>query len=132
MKNSKLKIKGFTLVELLVVIAVLGVLAAVLLVTINPLEQINKGKDAGAIDRAKQIIGAAERYYVSTQIATTPACSALETAGELISGGCTLTGYPFTIAGTLGTYTVAFTPLSTTYKTKCVAGSTCIVPSEVQ
>lgn len=39
--------KGFTLVELLVVIAVLGVLAAGVLVAINPLEQLARGRDTG-------------------------------------------------------------------------------------
>lgn len=39
--------KGFTLVELLVVIAVLGVLAAGVLVAINPVEQLARGRDTG-------------------------------------------------------------------------------------
>jgi prepilin-type N-terminal cleavage/methylation domain-containing protein len=38
--------KGFTLVELLVVIAVLGVLAAGVLVAINPVEQLSRGRDS--------------------------------------------------------------------------------------
>ena len=37
---------GFTLVELLVVIAVLGVLAAGVLVAINPVEQLSRGRDS--------------------------------------------------------------------------------------
>jgi len=45
--NSKLSIfKGFTLVEILIVIAVVGVLAVGVLVAINPLEQIARGRDA--------------------------------------------------------------------------------------
>jgi len=123
--------KGFTLIEMLIVIAIIGVLAAVLFIAIDPLEQINKAKDSGAISRAKDIVGASERWYVSTQGTTTPACAALVTADELKAGSCTLTGYTFAIAGTLGTYTVAFTPLSTTYDVKCGTGTTCIVPTEL-
>ena len=36
---------GFTMIELLVVIAVIGVLAVAVLSSINPIEQINKGRD---------------------------------------------------------------------------------------
>ncbi|HLD01481.1 MAG TPA: prepilin-type N-terminal cleavage/methylation domain-containing protein, partial [Patescibacteria group bacterium] len=39
--------KGFTLIELLIVIAVLGVLATIVLVAIDPLEQLSRGTDAG-------------------------------------------------------------------------------------
>lgn len=124
--------KGFTLIELLIVIAVLGILAAVILVAINPLEQFNKAKDAGAINRAKQVIGAAERYYVSR--AVDPAnCAGLETAQELKADTCAaLPAVTLTLPGVAGSYTATFTPLSQTYLTKCVVGSPCIVPNEVQ
>lgn len=54
--------KGFTLVELLVVIAVLGVLAASVLIAINPLEQLARARDAGRKQSLKQIADALERY----------------------------------------------------------------------
>jgi len=53
---------GFTMIELLVVIAILGVLAVVVLGAINPLEQINRGRDTSSKADAEAIISAVERY----------------------------------------------------------------------
>ncbi|MBU1085313.1 type II secretion system GspH family protein, partial [Patescibacteria group bacterium] len=57
--------KGFTLIELLVVISLIGVLAVAVLSAINPIEQLNKGRDAGRRADAAQIIKAIDRYYAS-------------------------------------------------------------------
>ena len=54
---------GFTMIELLVVIAVIGVLAVAVLSSINPIEQINKGRDTGHRSDAAQLINAIDRYY---------------------------------------------------------------------
>ena len=62
MKISKLR-KGFTMIELLIVIAVLGILAVAVLSAINPIEQINRGKDTGSRSDAEQLISAVDRYY---------------------------------------------------------------------
>lgn len=56
---------GFTMIELLVVIAVIGILAVALLATLNPLEQIRKGRDTGTRADASQLISALERYNAS-------------------------------------------------------------------
>lgn len=55
--------KGFTMIELLVVIAVIGVLAVAVLSSINPIEQINKGRDTRTRSDAAQLINAVDRYY---------------------------------------------------------------------
>lgn len=55
---------GFTLIELLVVIAVIGVLATVIVVVINPTEQLNRAKDAGRKSDLRQIADAIEKYNV--------------------------------------------------------------------
>lgn len=56
---------GFTLVELLIVIALLGVLAAAVLAAINPLEQANRARDTRMRSDASQMLAAHDRYFVS-------------------------------------------------------------------
>ena len=64
MKPSKLTNRsGFTLVELLVVIAVLGVLAAGVLVAIDPLEQLSRGRDSGKMTAVTDLGRAVAKYY---------------------------------------------------------------------
>lgn len=58
--------KGFTLIELLIVIAILGILAIVVLSALNPIEQINKSRDAGNVSDAEQLLGATDRYFAAT------------------------------------------------------------------
>lgn len=59
------KIKGFTMIELLIVIAVLGILAVAVLSAINPLEQMRKARDSGRKSDAAELLNALERYYTS-------------------------------------------------------------------
>lgn len=60
-----IKQAGFTMIELLIVIAVLGVLAVAVLAAINPIEQINRGRDTGSRSDAEQLLSAIDRYYVA-------------------------------------------------------------------
>ena len=55
--------KGFTLVELLIVIALLGALAVGLLAALDPFEQLKKGTDTGTRNTVSEIQGAIIRYY---------------------------------------------------------------------
>ncbi len=66
MRSRFKQLAGFTMIELLVVIAVIGILAVATLSAINPIEQINKGRDTRTRSDAAEILGAIERYY-STQ-----------------------------------------------------------------
>ncbi|MFC1653230.1 type II secretion system protein [Patescibacteria group bacterium] len=59
---------GFTMIELLVVIAVIGVLAVAVLSSINPVEQINKGRDTRVRSNAAQLLNAIDRYYAIHEI----------------------------------------------------------------
>lgn len=57
--------KGFTLVELLIVIALLGILATAVLAAINPLEQANRARDTRMRSDASQLLAATDRYFVA-------------------------------------------------------------------
>lgn len=55
--------KGFTLIELLIVIALLGALAVGLLATIDPFEQLKKGRDTSTRNTVSEFYNANLRYY---------------------------------------------------------------------
>jgi prepilin-type N-terminal cleavage/methylation domain-containing protein len=59
--------KGFTLVELLIVITIIAILSVAVLSTINPIEQANKAGDSRNKNDAAEILSAVERYYASKQ-----------------------------------------------------------------
>lgn len=65
MKNKNFLKQGFTLVELLIVIALIAILSVAVLATINPIEQSNKARDAKFKNDAAEVLGAFERYYAS-------------------------------------------------------------------
>jgi len=54
---------GFTLIELLIVIALLGALAVGLLATIDPFEQLKKGRDTSLRNTTSEFYNANLRYY---------------------------------------------------------------------
>ncbi len=55
--------KGFTLIELIVAIVMLGILAAALILFIDPIKQLNKAKDAQREKDVKQVQQALDTYY---------------------------------------------------------------------
>jgi prepilin-type N-terminal cleavage/methylation domain-containing protein len=57
--------KGFTLMELLIVIGVLGILAAGLLAAIDPFEQLKKARDTNNRSGATELLSATQRYYAT-------------------------------------------------------------------
>lgn len=67
-KFPKRNALGFTMIELLVVIAVIGVLAVAVLSSINPIEQINKGRDTRTRSDAAQLINAVDRFFAIHEV----------------------------------------------------------------
>ena len=74
MKNKK----AFTLIELLIVIAILGILAAAILVAINPSKRIKQARDAQRKSDINVITNALIGYY--TMIEKYPAENACESS----------------------------------------------------
>lgn len=59
--------RGFTLVELLIVIALISILSVAVLATINPIEQANKAKDSTVQNDAAEVMNSYERFYANSQ-----------------------------------------------------------------
>jgi prepilin-type N-terminal cleavage/methylation domain-containing protein len=121
--------KGFTLIEILIVIALLGVLAVALLATIDPLEQIRKGNDSKTESIIAELQGAFQRYYATRQEfpwqATNPSGVALSAAnanvtavvnaGEVKANFATVAGATLTqifLTGTTTNVTLCYLPTS--------------------
>lgn len=58
-------IKGFTLVELLIVIGLLGAIALIVISAINPIEQSNRARDTRFKADGGQLISAVDRYFAA-------------------------------------------------------------------
>lgn len=134
--------KGFTLIELLIVMAILGVLAVVVLVAINPAEQLARTRDSGRVSAITQMGHAVQAYYTSHN-AVYPTVgtwsTTLTTSGELsvVPGGIAyaVTGTAAcatNVAGAPGTWcyntnatdTIVFARLeSASYDSKCVTAT---------
>lgn len=57
--------KGFTLVELLIVIGLLSVIALIVIAAINPLEQANRARDTRYKADGSQLLSSLERYFAT-------------------------------------------------------------------
>jgi len=55
--------RGFTLVELLIVIGLLGAIALIVIAAINPIEQANRARDTRFKADGAQLISAIDRYF---------------------------------------------------------------------
>lgn len=62
---ANIKKLGFTMIELLIVIAVLGILAVAVLSAINPIELMNRGRDTGSKSDVEQVASAVDRHYTA-------------------------------------------------------------------
>jgi len=63
MRVNNKDMKGFTLIEMLVVLGILGVVASVLLIEVNPIAQIQKANDARRKGDLETMQHALELYY---------------------------------------------------------------------
>lgn len=80
--------KGFTLLELLIVIGILGILAAALIATIDPFQQIKKAQDTNLKNLANEFVQASTSYY--TNHSALPWDPAASGGGDCNGGTATL------------------------------------------
>jgi prepilin-type N-terminal cleavage/methylation domain-containing protein len=81
LKTAQQRYSAFTLVELLIVIALLGVIATIVISAINPIEQANRATDAGMKADASQLLSAIQRYYATHNIYPWEAASCSTNSG---------------------------------------------------
>lgn len=78
--------KGFTLVELLIVIAILGTLAVVVLIALNPVQQLARTRDSGRQSTVAQL-GHAMEAYATARGGVYPAVVATWITTNLVTPG---------------------------------------------
>lgn len=80
--------KGFTLVEVLIVVALIAILAVIALVTINPFEAQKRTRDARRLKEVGTIQGIIEQY-----ISDNPSAPALDRESTDGTNACTTDGW---------------------------------------
>jgi type IV pilus assembly protein PilA len=81
------KQKGFTLIELLVVLGIIAILAAIVIVAVNPARQFALSRNTVRNANVNSILSATWQYAIDNQ-GTLPV-SITETAGEICKTGVT-------------------------------------------
>ncbi len=81
--------RGFTLIELLIVIALLGALAIGLLATIDPFEQLKKGRDTSTRNTTLEAYNAELRYYSTKATFSWPTSSTFTTTLDTMGSDLT-------------------------------------------
>ena len=97
MQRVKRVKKGFTLLEILLVIAAIGILAAIVLVAINPTKQIESARSAQRKSEINSITKAIQQYSIDNngqypvgiETGAKPICN----TGSLQTGGPSCTGF---------------------------------------
>ena len=88
---NKRNTAGFTLIELLVVIGIIGILASIVLMSLNAARK--KGRDASAIGSLSSIRTQAEIYFNTTE-SYAGLCTTDLQVGTLVTAATTQTGNP--------------------------------------
>lgn len=93
--------KGFTLIELMIVIAIIGILAAIAIPQFNAYR--NRAFNSAALADLRNAVGAQEVYYVNHQAYANSANNLIGTYGLTYSPNVSLS---LTVSGSLTGYTI--------------------------
>ena len=83
--------KGFTLIEILLVIGIIAVLAAVVVVSLNPVQRFQDAEYSRRLSDIPSILSATSQYVIDNQGAFPPGVSTSEMQIGTASTGCALT-----------------------------------------
>jgi len=99
---QKINQKGFTLLEILLVIALIAILAAIVIVAINPAKQLASGRNTQRRADANTILNATYQYAidnngalptgVASTVSCSTACNTILATREICKTGGTCTG----------------------------------------
>ena len=89
MRKKSCAVKGFTLIELIIVVAILGLLAASLFVAIDPAKRLGDARDARRYSEVTSILNAILQYTVDNTTLPTAVASMTPGAYYEIGNGTT-------------------------------------------
>jgi len=109
--------KGFTLVEIMIVVVIIGLLAAMAIPAFQKVRQ--SSQDKAVLNNARQLSAAADQYYLENGVSTVTLGSLVGSANyvkalnlvanETYPGGYTQ-GETITITGVAGVRTITYAP----------------------
>ena len=91
--------KGFTLIELVIVIAILAILASIVVIVLNPAQLTAQARDSQRISDLSSV-----KIAIALYITTTTSTPTIGTGPYCTAAGCNVDG-PFGTAGTITTST---------------------------
>jgi prepilin-type N-terminal cleavage/methylation domain-containing protein len=109
LKQSK---KGFTLVELLVVIAILAVLAVAVVVVLNPAELLKQARDSTRISDLAALNSAIALYFADVAPSTMTAATKCTVGTSFPGGGIACSASTSTVVTGTGWLAINFTSIS--------------------
>ncbi len=117
MKRMNQSAKGFTLVEIMIVVVIIGLLAAMAIPAFQKVRQASQ--DKAVLNNARQISAAADQFYLENGVSTVSLGSLIGptnyvkalnlVANETYPSGCTQ-GQAITISGVAGARTITYAP----------------------